>query len=117
MVTVIATAAPSMSKHNTQVADVARNTLARSEMSVVDPTATSRRSRPAAIVDPVDMSDGRSVVSSTAMNGAPRRNVKASTGRENTTLRRRNDVVSPRNTPTTTMIQTIRAVKTHTRSE
>jgi hypothetical protein len=40
-------------------------------------------------VVPVDMSVGRSVVYSTAVNGAPRRRAKASTAQGSTTLRRK----------------------------
>lgn len=89
MVIAIATVALSMSRHNTQAVDVAKSTPVRSVMSVAGPTATSRALRLPATVVPVDMSVGRSVVFSTAVNGAPRRRAKASTAQGSTTLRRK----------------------------
>lgn len=84
---------PSTNRHNTQAVGVVRNTLVRSETVVVGLIATNKGSRPLATVALADTSVMKSAASNMVMSGVPTRPVKVLTDQDNTTQKRKSDVV------------------------
>lgn len=124
---------PSTSRPITLAVDTVRSTVVRSRMTMVDPTATSKRLRPQATAAVVATSVARSVACRAATNGSLRSAAKASTVRDSTTMKRRSelscllfvfqttndvigDAVSLTNPKKTIQTTTILAVKTRTKS-